>query len=282
MINALTRAAKLGTLLAVTIFATAAGAQAPSQAQRDAIKSQCRGDYMAHCSSVPPGGADVAAMPAEEHVEPVGGLRGCSQGRAAAGRAEGGDGSCSGAREGIRADRRQDGAGAGRDDDSEARRPDSGAESRRDSCAGAAAEQRADFRDPQRLPLGLSKGLRRRPDRRRAGTAMPGKEQGKALGRLWTGGRRGKRRHCRAGGKWRQPPRRRRPPQRRRRPPSIVLRPMRPREELLVVRSACGADVRSLCGTVVGGGGRIVQCLASNAASLSPACKDVLAQFAAQ
>ena len=58
MINALTRAAKLGTLLAVTIFATAAGAQAPSQAQRDAIKSQCRGDYMAHCSSVPPGGAE--------------------------------------------------------------------------------------------------------------------------------------------------------------------------------------------------------------------------------
>jgi hypothetical protein len=58
MLNALTRAAKLGTLLAVAIFATAAGAQAPSQAQRDAIKSQCRSDYMAHCSSVPPGGAE--------------------------------------------------------------------------------------------------------------------------------------------------------------------------------------------------------------------------------
>ena len=65
-------------------------------------------------------------------------------------------------------------------------------------------------------------------------------------------------------------------------PAVIVLRPMRPREELLVVRSACGADVRSICGSVAPGGGRIVQCLATNAASLSPACKEVLAQFAAQ
>ena len=57
-------------------------------------------------------------------------------------------------------------------------------------------------------------------------------------------------------------------------PTVIVLRPMRPREELLVLRSACGADVRSICGGVAPGGGRIVQCLATNAAQLSPACKD--------
>jgi hypothetical protein len=64
--------------------------------------------------------------------------------------------------------------------------------------------------------------------------------------------------------------------------PALVLRPMRPREELLVLRSACGGDVRSLCGGVQPGGGRIVQCLATQAASLSPACKEVLGQFAAQ
>ena len=65
-------------------------------------------------------------------------------------------------------------------------------------------------------------------------------------------------------------------------PTVIVLRPMRPREELMVLRSACGADVRTICGSVQPGGGRIVQCLATNAASLSPACKDVLSQFAAR
>jgi hypothetical protein len=65
-------------------------------------------------------------------------------------------------------------------------------------------------------------------------------------------------------------------------PPALVLRPMRPREELFVLRSACGGDVRSLCAGVQVGGGRVIQCLASQAASLSPACKDVLGQFAAQ
>ena len=65
-------------------------------------------------------------------------------------------------------------------------------------------------------------------------------------------------------------------------PTVIVLRPMRPREELFVLRSACGADVRSICGGVAPGGGRIVQCLATNAAQLSPTCKDVLSQFAAR
>ena len=65
-------------------------------------------------------------------------------------------------------------------------------------------------------------------------------------------------------------------------PAVIVLRPMLPREEFFVLRSACGGDVRALCGGVPAGGGRIVQCLATQAASLSPACKDVLGQFAAR
>lgn len=64
--------------------------------------------------------------------------------------------------------------------------------------------------------------------------------------------------------------------------PPLVLRPMRPREELFVLRSACSADVRTLCGTVTAGGGRIMQCLATQAASVSPACKEVLSQFAVQ
>jgi hypothetical protein len=64
--------------------------------------------------------------------------------------------------------------------------------------------------------------------------------------------------------------------------PALVLRPMRPREVLFVLRSACGADVGALCAGVPAGGGRIIQCLATQAASLSPACADVLSQFAAQ
>jgi len=58
MFNTLTRATTLAALMLSAAFATAVPAlsQAPTQAQRDAIKSECRSDYIAHCSSVPPGG----------------------------------------------------------------------------------------------------------------------------------------------------------------------------------------------------------------------------------
>jgi len=63
---------------------------------------------------------------------------------------------------------------------------------------------------------------------------------------------------------------------------ALALRPMRPREVIFVLRSACGEDVRALCAGVAAGGGRIIQCLATQAASLSPACSNVLSQFAAR
>ena len=45
-------------LVAATLgVAGDAPAQQPSQAQLNALRSSCRGDYMAHCSSVPTGGA---------------------------------------------------------------------------------------------------------------------------------------------------------------------------------------------------------------------------------
>lgn len=64
--------------------------------------------------------------------------------------------------------------------------------------------------------------------------------------------------------------------------PVLVLRPMLPREELFVLRSACGADVRALCAGVAPGGGRLMQCLAAQSASLSPGCRGVLSRFAVQ
>src|SRR6266853_217549 len=50
--------AAICALVSAAIFAAATPAlsQGPSEAQREAVKSECRSDYMAHCSSVPPGG----------------------------------------------------------------------------------------------------------------------------------------------------------------------------------------------------------------------------------
>ena len=170
MINTLKRAAKLAPWLAVAaIFATAAPACAsaePGATRRHQIPVPLRlyGALLQRAA----GRRGFAAMPAEEHVEPVIELpeRGARRGSAG-----GGD--------------RQ----AGRDRGAESRgargcNSSAGEIRRAKGCSGSrrgTADQRADFRHPQRMPLRLSKGLRRRADRRRAGAAMPGKEQGETL-----------------------------------------------------------------------------------------------------
>src|SRR6476646_7000284 len=59
MINILKRTAALSAPLAAILFGLTMPvfSQAPTDAQRNAIRSECRSDYEAHCASVPPGGA---------------------------------------------------------------------------------------------------------------------------------------------------------------------------------------------------------------------------------
>ena len=273
MINTLKRATKLAPLLAVAaILATAAPAfaQAPSQAQRDAIKSavplRLHGALLQRAA----GRRGLAAMPAEEHVEPLIEL----PERGARRRSAGG---CDAPSRPTPRRRKPPRPRLQRAAAPKAAEPKAAAAARRGT-----AEQRADFRHPQRMPLRLSKGLRGRADRRRAGAAMPGKEQGQTLGRLREGRLRRQRRWRSSAAAGAAPAAAGAAAAAPAAPTVIVLRPMRPREELFVLRSACGADVRSICGGVAPGGGRIVQCLATNAAQLSPACKDVLSQFAAR
>ena len=52
-----TRAFTIGCVAAIGTVVVPVEAQQPSQAQLGAIRQACRSDYMAHCSSVPPGGA---------------------------------------------------------------------------------------------------------------------------------------------------------------------------------------------------------------------------------
>jgi hypothetical protein len=63
-------------------------------------------------------------------------------------------------------------------------------------------------------------------------------------------------------------------------PPTVAplppLPPLRPREALAILR-ICAPEARLLCNGVPLGGGRLLGCLAANAASLSPVCYSALA-----
>jgi Cysteine rich repeat len=51
---------------------------------------------------------------------------------------------------------------------------------------------------------------------------------------------------------------------------------MSPRQELRLLRRACGPDYRALCQDAPPGGGRAIGCLRDHAADLSPTCQNAL------
>ena len=269
MINALKRATKLAPWLSVAaILATAAPAfaQAPSQAQRDAIKSQCRSDYMAHCSSVPPGG-EASLQCLQKNMSGL-------------------SSNCQSAVRAVEA------PAAATSKPAESAKPADTAAPKPATPAAAtpkAAEPRTATAPAAGQPTSAQISAIRSACRSDYPKVCAGVPTGgapalqcleKNKAKLSAGCEKAVSAASGGGAAVAAPAAGAAPAAAA--PTVIVLRPMRPREELLVLRSACGADVRSICGGVQPGGGRIVQCLATNAAQLSPACKDVLSQFAAR
>lgn len=267
MINTLTRAATLGALISATIFAVTAPAlsQAPSQAQRDAIKSQCRSDYIAHCSSVPPGG-EASLQCLQKNMSS---LSASCQGAVRAVEAPAAAPKAETAPAAPKTDAAP--AAATAKPATAAPKAASGTAAKQPSSAQVSAIRSACRSDYPKVCAGVPTGgapALQCLEKNKA-KLSPACEQAVAA----AGGGGAAPAAAPAGAPAAAAPAA---------PTVIVLRPMRPREELFVLRSACGPDVRSICGGVAPGGGRIVQCLATNAASLSPACKDVLSQFSAQ
>jgi len=266
MINTLKRAAKLWALLAAATFATAAPgfAQAPSQAQRDAIKSQCRSDYIAHCSSIPPGG-EASLQCLQKNMSSL-------------------SASCKSAVQAVEAPAEPKAESA----------PTAPATPKTESAPAAAtttpetAAPKAAASTTAKQPSSAQISAIRSACRSDYPKVCAGVPTGGAPALQCLEKNKSKlspaceKTVAAAGGAPAAAtiaaPAATAPAA----PAVIVLRPMRPREQLFVLRSACGGDIRSLCGGVAPGGGRIVQCLATQAASLSPACKDVLARFSAQ
>jgi hypothetical protein len=278
MINTLRRAATLWASMATVIFTglTPAFSQAPTDAQRSAIRSECRSDYQAHCASVPPGGAaslqclqknmsslSSGCQTAVRAVEPPAAPKAESAPAAAP--------NTESKTESATAKPAETAAPA-------APKAAANAPAKKPSSAQVAAIRSACRSDYQKVCAGVPTGgapalqclennkSKVSPACEQAVNAASGDGAAPAAGGAAATAATGSLGAAPAAAP----------------APVLVLRPMRPREELFVLRSACGGDVRALCGGIAPGGGRIVQCLATQAASLSPACQGVLGQFAAR
>ncbi|MEA2888986.1 MAG: hypothetical protein QOD11_3346 [Bradyrhizobium sp.] len=267
----------VGTL----VISASAFAQAPSDAQREAIRSACRSDYIAHCSSVPPGGAEslqclqknmsslsAACKTAVNAVQPpatrtdVPAAAPKAETPAAAEPAKPPEA----AAPATPAPTPAAPAATTAAPKAVPATPKAATAAKKPSDAQIAAIRSACRSDYPKVCAGVPTGgapALQCLQKNKANVSSPCQQALDAA----TGG-------ATTAAPAATPP--------AAPAPALTLRPMRPREELFVLRSACGGDVRSLCGGVAPGGGRIVQCLATNAASLSPACKDVLSQFRAQ
>ena len=283
MINTLRGKSAQWALMSIILITVASPAhsQAPTDAQRSAIRSACRSDYMAHCSSVPPGGmASLQCL--QQNMSSL--SSGCQAAvRAveapAAPKAETAPATPS-TESAPAAPAESAPAAATAKPDTEtaappaaaktatAPRPAASTAAKKPSSAQVAAIRSACRNDYRQNCAGVPTGgaaalscleknkANLSPNCQKAVNAAGGAPADAATASPDA---------APAGAA-----------------PALVLRPMRPREVLFVLRSACGADVRTLCAGVPAGGGRIVQGLATQAASLSPACADVLSQFAAQ
>ena len=273
MIRISREAAALWPLLAAVTFAagTPAFSQTPTEAQRAAIKSECRSDYMAHCSSIPPGG-EASLQCLQKNMSSL--AAGCQsavravEAPAAESKPESKPESAPAAAEAKP---------AAEPPAAPAAKTAAGSPAKQPSSAQIAAIRSACRSDYPKVCAGVPTGgapalqcLEKNKSKvsascQKAVAAAGGGGAPAAGGTPATAATANPDAAPAAAA-----------------PAVLVLRPMRPREVLFVMRSACGGDVRALCPGVEPGGGRIIECLATQAASLSPACQGVLAPFAAR
>jgi hypothetical protein len=270
MINTLIPATARAAFIVTALFAVATPAfsQAPTDAQRSAIRSECRSDYEAHCASVPPGGAaslqclqknmsslSSSCQTAVRAVEAPAASTAEPAPAAAPPKAEAAPAAATAKPAAEAAPKAAESTAAKKPSDAQVAAIRSACRSDYQKvCAGVPTGGAPALQCLEKNKSKLSGNCQQAVNAASGGATTPAAGNTSAAAATTSPAA----------------------------APALVLRPMRPREELFVVRSACGGDVRALCGSVAPGGGRIARCLATQAASLSPACKEVLAQFAAQ
>ncbi len=269
---------------AAVTMATSAFAQGPSEAQRAAVKAQCRSDYMTHCSSVTPGGKEALECLAQHMSSLSGGCQAAVKAVQAAVEPK----------EEPKQETKEEAAKP--EPKPEAAPATEAAKPTAEGAPKAAAT--APAKKPSSAQIAAVKSNCRSDYMAHCSSVTPGgaaalqcleKNEAKlspscrkAVAVASGGGEAASAAAGAAPATANAAPEAGAAPAAAPAAPPLVLRPMRPIEVLGVMRSACGADVRTLCAGVPAGGGRIISCLVEQAPSLSPACRDVLGQFAAR
>ncbi|RUM18102.1 hypothetical protein EFQ99_33415 [Rhizobium vallis] len=235
----------LPTLCAMALFASAASAQAPTEEQRNAIKAECRSDFIAQCSGVTPGGIEALTC-LQQHSATL--SAGCRKAVSA-----------------ISAKPKSTSAepapAAPTTTGATSPAPATGTPAHQPTQAQRNAVKSACQRDFMAQCSGVTPGGAEALSclqQHNAALSAPCQQAVAALG-----GSAPASGNTAATGATTPAP-------------GGVMPAFSPREELMILRETCGADFRAFCRMVPLGGGRGIACLRDNLPRVSPACHRVL------
>ncbi|NNH57355.1 hypothetical protein HLI01_11345 [Rhizobium laguerreae] len=238
----------LPTFCAVVLLAGAASAQAPTEEQRNAIKAECRSDFIAQCSGVTPGGIEALTC-LQQHNATL----------------------SAGCRKAVSAVSKPKSTSA---EPAPAAPATTGATTPAPATAAPTQAQRnavksACQRDFMAQCSGVKPGGAEALSclqQHSAALSAPCQQAVAALGGSAGGGSAGS--TPASGGAAATvattPV------------PRTMMPAFSPREELMILRETCGSDFQALCRTVPLGRGRAIACLRDNLQRVSPACHRVL------
>lgn len=218
----------LASMALISVSAMVAEAQAPSKAQQDAIRSNCRSDFMRNCSSVTPGGREALECLMQNKAKASAGCQGALNAIAAPAPAA------------AKPEPKPETAPAAATPAAPAHAPvaSTPAHAAPVPAAGHSAAPKAAA--PKAAPTPKAAAAPARP----ATTAVPPAAAIAPAAVTPT--------------------------------PPVTHQPKL--GEAILIRRSCAMDFKVLCKGVPLGQGRAVQCLANNAAALSPGCRQAMMQ----
>ncbi|MGR9144440.1 hypothetical protein ACU8MP_19040 [Rhizobium leguminosarum] len=243
---------RLPPLCAVVLLAGVASAQAPTEEQRNAIRAECRSDFIAQCSGVTPGGIEALTC-LQQHNATL--SAGCRKAVSAVSK--------------PKSTSAEPAPAAPATTGSTTPAPATGAPAHQPTQAQRNAVKSACQRDFMTQCSGVTPGGTEALSclqQHNAALSAPCQQAVAALGGSTGGGSAGSTPAVGgAAATVATTP-----------APRAMMPAFSPREELMILRETCGSDFQALCRMVPLGGGRGIACLRDNLQRVSPACHRVL------